>query len=393
MGLSTKLEDKLEGIDNFLAWKYKIGLILQENDIDKYVKEEVSEPEEAEAKEKHRKDMIRAQRIIVDSIKYHLIPQVSSKKTPKEMYDALSRMFEGRNINRKMNLRSQLKSIKMIHGESIQDYFSRVSQIKEKLEAIGDNLDEDEMVMTALNGLTRPWESFIQMMCARKESMKFDIVWEDCIQEETRVANREALLKADDQALATHTKRRRGQSNFKRRNFKESHPPRRIQRVRENPSFKDYSDFECFHCNKIGHIARNCPKKGQEYRKRINNNKRHHAHLADEEEGEGPPRKQAGEEDAEEYVIFSALSGSVNPREDTWLIDSGASNHMMGQKKTLSKLEEKSSPQKVSLGDDYQYPIKGVGEASYKLDSGNPLKMKDVLYVPGLKKNLLSISA
>ena len=50
---------------------------------DKYVKEEVSEPEEAEAKEKHRKDMIRAQRIIADSIKDHLIPQVSSKKTPK----------------------------------------------------------------------------------------------------------------------------------------------------------------------------------------------------------------------------------------------------------------------------------------------------------------------
>ena len=47
---------------------------------------------------------------------------------------------------------------------------------------------------------------------------------------------------------------------------------------------------------------------------------------------------------------------------------------MTGQKRTLSKLEERSSPQKVSLGADYQYPIKGVGEASYKLDSGNPLK-------------------
>ena len=85
--------------------------------------------------------------------------------------------------------------------------------------------------------------------------MKFDVVWEDCIQEETRVANREALLKEDDQALATHTKRRRIQSNFKRRNFKESQPPRRIQRRRENPPDKDYSGFQCFHCDKIGHIA------------------------------------------------------------------------------------------------------------------------------------------
>jgi hypothetical protein len=47
----------------------------------------------------------------------------------------------------------------------------------------------------------------------------------------------------------------------------------------------------------------------------------------------------------------------------------------------------------VTLGDDYQYPIKGVGESNQKLNSGNSLKMKDVLYVQGLKKNLLSISA
>ena len=45
------------------------------------------------------------------------------------------------------------------------------------------------------------------------------------------------------------------------------------------------------------------------------------------------------------------------------------------------------------LGDDYQYPFKKMGEASYKLDSGKSMKMKDVLYAPGLKKNLLSISA
>ena len=45
--------------------------------------------------------------------------------------------------------------------------------------------------------------------------MKFDIVWEDCIQEEARVDNREALFKEDDQVLATHTRRRR-QSNFKK---------------------------------------------------------------------------------------------------------------------------------------------------------------------------------
>ena len=83
MAPSTKLEEKLEGIENFRAWKHRIGLILKENDLDKYIANEVTEPKEAEAKEKHKKDLIRAQRIIVDSIKDHLIPQVASKKTPE----------------------------------------------------------------------------------------------------------------------------------------------------------------------------------------------------------------------------------------------------------------------------------------------------------------------
>ena len=42
---------------------------------------------------------------------------------------------------------------------------------------------------------------------------------------------------------------------------------------------------------------------------------------------------------------------------------------MIGKKTTLSRLEEKNYPHKVSLGDGYQYPIKGIGESRYKLNS------------------------
>ena len=51
MSPSTKLEDKLEGLEKFLAWKYRIGLILKENGLEKYIKNEIAEPEEAEAKD------------------------------------------------------------------------------------------------------------------------------------------------------------------------------------------------------------------------------------------------------------------------------------------------------------------------------------------------------
>ena len=106
MSPGTKLDDKLEGIENFHAWKYIIGLILEENVHVKFMKGFVLETGEDEAKEKYKKCMIRGKRTIVDSIKDRLILQVSSKDTPKEMFDALLGMYEGRNINRKMKWRA-----------------------------------------------------------------------------------------------------------------------------------------------------------------------------------------------------------------------------------------------------------------------------------------------
>ena len=87
--------------------------------------------------------MIRAKRIITDLIKDHLIPQVSSQDTPKEMFDSLTWMYEWRKINWKMSLRAQIKSTKMGKGESTHEYFTKVSQFKEQLEAIKDKIDED----------------------------------------------------------------------------------------------------------------------------------------------------------------------------------------------------------------------------------------------------------
>ena len=107
MSQHTNIDEKLEGFDNFWAWKYRISLVVEENELDSYISEElVPVPEGHEAKALHKKKLVMAKRIIVDSIKDHLIPQVSSLKTPKSMFDALTKLFEGKNINRKMTLRN-----------------------------------------------------------------------------------------------------------------------------------------------------------------------------------------------------------------------------------------------------------------------------------------------
>ena len=74
--------------------------------MDSYVNEEVPVLEGDEAKVLHKKKLFMAKRIISDSIKDHLIPHVSSLKTLKDMFDALTKVFEGKNINWKMTLRN-----------------------------------------------------------------------------------------------------------------------------------------------------------------------------------------------------------------------------------------------------------------------------------------------
>ena len=112
-----------------------------------------------------------------------------------------------------------------------------------------------------------------------------------------------------------------------------------------------------------------------------NSKRRHHAHT---DEDDDPPRKRVKQESRdsssdEEYVLISALMGTVTHGSKYFLIDSGDSKHMTGFKEYFEKLSKHNSPHKVKLGDDYQYPIKGSGESSYKLDSRKSIKNEGCL--------------
>ena len=115
----TQLEDNLGGADKFWAWKYIISLILEENDLDQFITGEVPKPEGDEAKDTHKKKLVKANIIIANSIMDHLISHVLSFKTLNEVYGDLKKMFEGKNINRKITLRNQLKNVKIQNSKTI----------------------------------------------------------------------------------------------------------------------------------------------------------------------------------------------------------------------------------------------------------------------------------
>jgi hypothetical protein len=44
MTTCTKIDEKLEGTKNFRTCKYRVGLLLEEHDLERFVEEEVPEP-------------------------------------------------------------------------------------------------------------------------------------------------------------------------------------------------------------------------------------------------------------------------------------------------------------------------------------------------------------
>ena len=67
----------------------------------------------------HEKNLVKAKKIITNSIMDHLVPKLSSLKTPN-MFDSLTKLFEGKNIDRNMTLRNQLKNVKIHNVETMQ---------------------------------------------------------------------------------------------------------------------------------------------------------------------------------------------------------------------------------------------------------------------------------
>ena len=66
----------------------------------------------------------------------------------------------------------------------------RISQIRDKLVAIGEAIDDTELMNVALNGFRESWEPFVQGICAREKLPPFDKLWIDCIQDEAWIESK-----------------------------------------------------------------------------------------------------------------------------------------------------------------------------------------------------------
>jgi hypothetical protein len=114
---------------------------LKEYDIWELVDKVVVPPTDPTNLEAHNKKEIKVERVLLDSVKDHLIPHLSEKKTTKEMFDAFVGLFQSTNMNRKMVLRNRLMSIHMSRYDNVTIYFMMITQVHDQLAAIAEKTE------------------------------------------------------------------------------------------------------------------------------------------------------------------------------------------------------------------------------------------------------------
>ena len=74
-----------------------------------------------------------------------------------------------------------------------------------------------------------------------------------------------------------------------------------------------------------------------------------------------------------------------------WFMDSGASKHITSMKSLFKDLQPTKEGHIVACANNAILPVKGIGSITLTSINGDPFPLHNCLYVPGIKKNLLSV--
>jgi hypothetical protein len=113
------------------------------------VEAKVTTPSNPTQLDKHNKKATKVKRIILDSVKDHLVPHIVEKKYIKDMYEALITLYHSVNIFRKMLMKNKLTSMHLSDIDTMASYLLKITELRDQLVAITMKVIDEELVPIA----------------------------------------------------------------------------------------------------------------------------------------------------------------------------------------------------------------------------------------------------
>lgn len=288
---------------------------------------------------------------------YHL-PEISSCQNAKEAWDALEQTYRARSIANQLTLMRDLNTIRMGPNEPVAKYIGRARSIRDQLQAAGRPVDADTVVLAVLNGFPEQYSTLMEVMQAQSALPSLEELQAKALLTEQRHSSNEA----SDQAGVNAYYAAAGKNN------------------RHQPGANDKRETRsCFYCKKRGHLKKDCRKMKADMQK---------------QRQQQPVREVALAATHSDYVdvAFTATSSGLIGTKDEWVLDSGASNHMACDSTFMINTYELEEPINVKVGGGSQLKAITAGDVVLRDDNNNRILLKEVLHVPGLGANLISVS-
>src|SRR5579859_375652 len=219
---SYRATDLLQGSTNYRTWKFSVRVMLLARDLWDVVQ---AKPDDAPADWDKR--AAKALAVIALSLSVAEQQHIIDCKTPKEAWDILEKLYEGKGRNRKFILLQELFQAKMQEG-SMDEYLRFVKEKMSELAAIGMKLDTDVKLAIIVNGLSETYR-YLVVNLEQQEAVDFDELSARLLEEERKIHH------GDNSVVALLAKGKR----------------------RANVPF----DLECYGCGRRGHCKRDCPQK------------------------------------------------------------------------------------------------------------------------------------
>ena len=127
----------MDGASNYVIWKARMSLVLDEHALKTYVDNMVVAPADAYPLKKYKAEMAKAKRMTLNRVKDHIVCHITSRGTTKEMWVALSTLYQGSSEHQKMYLEQKLRSAQMQMGEHVDPFLKKLQETRDELSAVG----------------------------------------------------------------------------------------------------------------------------------------------------------------------------------------------------------------------------------------------------------------